>query len=41
MTDIGVKLILFKDLYEIGSKKLIDYNSEEFKVLPDDCITFC
>jgi long-chain acyl-CoA synthetase len=27
-------------LYEIGKKNLIDYNSEDFKVLPDDCITF-
>lgn len=32
--------MLFDDLYGIGQKKLLDYNAPEFKVTPDDCITF-
>jgi long-chain acyl-CoA synthetase len=27
-------------MQELGRKKLIDYRSEEFKVLPEDCLTF-
>jgi long-chain acyl-CoA synthetase len=35
-----VKLVSFDSLYDIGKEKLLDYNSEEFKVLPEDCLTF-
>jgi long-chain acyl-CoA synthetase len=35
-----VRLVSFDSLYDIGKKKLLDYNSEEFKVLPEDCLTF-
>ena len=36
----GVNLIAYEDLLQKGRDNLIDYNKEEFKVSPEDCITF-
>jgi long-chain acyl-CoA synthetase len=33
-------LIPFKQLLEQGKANPVDYNQEEYKVLPNDCITF-
>lgn len=30
----------FDDLYKNGKEKPVDYNKEEFKVVPEDCLTF-
>jgi long-chain acyl-CoA synthetase len=35
-----VKLIPYAQLRTIGKEKLLDYKSEEFKVRPEDCLTF-
>ena len=40
MHDLGVQLIPFAEAKAIGKNKLLDYRSEEFKVEPEDCLTF-
>lgn len=37
---VGVQLIPFGQLRAIGKGKLLDYRAKEFKVLPEDCLTF-
>ena len=37
---LGVKLISFEEIENLGKSKLLDYNSEEFKVEPKNCLTF-
>ena len=33
-------MIPFAEVEECGKQKKIDYNSEEYEVKPDDCLTF-
>lgn len=33
-------MIPFAEVVKTGKEKLIDYNAEEYKVLPEDCLTF-
>lgn len=37
---VGVKLVPFEDFEKSGKEKQVDYNQEEFKVVPEDCLTF-
>ena len=37
---LGVKLIKYADILADGKANLLDYNAPEYKVKPDDCITF-